>query len=253
LSDRCGRIRFTGERVAALAERAAGEARLYAEAGLEAIAIENMPDVPYLTGGVGPEIVAAMTAIAREVRRAVALPCGVQVLAGANREALAVAAAADLDFVRVEGFVYAHVADEGLIEASAGPLLRYRRSIGAERVLVFADVKKKHSSHALTADVGIVETARTAAFFGADAVVVTGASTGSPVDQSELESVKASVDVPVLVGSGVTPEQAPGLLEICDGLIVGSSLKRRGLWSEPVDPDRVRALMRALGRGASAP
>jgi hypothetical protein len=236
------------EGVAALAERAAAEARLYADAGLDAVAIENMHDVPYLKGGVGPEIVAALSAIACEVRRAVSLPCGVQVLAGANREALAVACAAGLDFVRVEGFVFAHVADEGLIEASAGPLLRYRRAIGAENVLVFADVKKKHSSHALTADVGIGETARAAAFFGADAVVVTGPATGSPVDHNELAAVKAMVDIPVLVGSGVTPESAARLLQQCDGLIVGSSLKHQGLWSEPVDPERALALVRALGR-----
>jgi hypothetical protein len=140
------------------------------------------------------------------------------------------------------------VADEGLIEASAGPLLRYRRAIGAERVLVFADVKKKHSSHAITADVGIAETARAAEFFGADAVVVTGPSTASPVDQNELASVKATVGIPVLVGSGVTADSAARLLEQSNGLIVGSSFKRGGAWSEPVDPERVVALTRALGR-----
>jgi len=81
------------------------------------------------------------------------LPLGVQVLAAANREALAVALAVGATFVRVENFVYAHVADEGLMPvADAGPLLRYRRQIGADHVKILADVKKKHSSHALTAE-----------------------------------------------------------------------------------------------------
>src|SRR5215510_14166257 len=143
--------------VEALIEHALTEARIYRDAGFTALAIENMHDRPYLKGGVGPEITAAMTAIARDVKRESGLPLGIQVLAAANREALAIAHAAGADFVRVEGFVYAHVADEGVIESSAGELLRYRRTIGADKVRVFADIKKKHSAHAITADVDIAE------------------------------------------------------------------------------------------------
>jgi predicted TIM-barrel enzyme len=81
-------------------------------------------------------------------------------------------------FVRVEGFVFAHVADEGIIDGCAGEILRYRRQIGADDVLVLTDVKKKHSSHALTADMDIAETARAAEFFLSDGVIVTGLATG---------------------------------------------------------------------------
>jgi predicted TIM-barrel enzyme len=52
-----------------------------------------------------------------------------------------------------KGFVFAHVADEGIIESSAGRLLRYRKAIGADAVRVFVDIKKKHSAHAITSDV----------------------------------------------------------------------------------------------------
>src|SRR6185503_11879785 len=140
-------------------------------AGVDGVIIENMHDVPYLRVEVGPEIVAAMTAIATEVKRecgdvesARRLPVGIQILAGANIEAMAVAHAASLDFIRAEGFAYAHVADEGIIEASAAKLLRYRKMIGAERVQVWTDVKKKHSAHAITADVSLGETAETVEF-----------------------------------------------------------------------------------------
>ena len=34
---------------------------------------------------------------------------------GANKQALAVAAASGLDFIRSEGFVFAHVGDEGIL------------------------------------------------------------------------------------------------------------------------------------------
>src|SRR6185369_15614204 len=96
--------------VAELVRSAREEARVYRECGVDGIYIENMHDVPYLKGEVGPEIVAAMTAIGTEVKNECLLPVGIQILAGANIEALAVAHAAGLDFIRAEGFAYAHVA-----------------------------------------------------------------------------------------------------------------------------------------------
>ncbi len=231
-------------------ERAVHEARLYRDAGFTAVAIENMHDRPYLRRDVGPEIVAAMTALGREVKRAVDLPLGVQVLAGANRESLAVALACGASFVRCEGFVYAHVADEGHMDADAGELLRYRRAIGADHVAVFADVKKKHSSHAITADVDVAETARTAEFSLADGVVLTGTATGREADPEEVTHVSGEVEIPVLVGSGVN---AKNLLffAAADGFIVGSFLKHHGVWSNPLEPARVREMAEAfasLGR-----
>ena len=221
------------------------EARIYRDAGFTALVIENMHDRPYLKGGVGPEITAAMTALAREAKRETGLVIGIQVLAGANREAIAVAHAGGADFVRVEGFVFAHVADEGLIESCAGGLLRYRRAIGAERVLVFADIKKKHSAHAITEDVSITETARAAEFFLADGVIVSGAATGVPASPDEVRDVAEAVSVPVLVGSGITA----GNLECyasAHGFIVGSSVKRAGLWSNALDADAVHAVVGAF-------
>jgi hypothetical protein len=239
------------EPVEALVKRAVAEARIYRDAGFHAVMIENMHDAPYLRRDVGPEITAAMSTIGREVRCATGLPLGVQVLAGANREALAVALAAGGSFVRVDGYVYAHVADEGLLEGDAGALLRYRRAIGAEHVLVFTDVKKKHSSHAITADVGLVETARAAEFFRADGVIVTGSETGRAADPDEVAAVKREVAVPVLVGSGVTPENV-ARYGAADGIIVGSAVKQGGHWANALDAARVQAMARAFagaGRG----
>jgi membrane complex biogenesis BtpA family protein len=223
------------------------EARIYRDAGFTALAIENMHDRPYLKGGVGPEITAAMTAIAREVKRETGLVLGIQVLAAANREALAIAHASGADFVRVEGFVYAHVADEGVIESCAGELLRYRRAIGAERVLIFADIKKKHSAHAITADVSIVETAKAAEFFLADGVIVSGAATGEPASPDEVRDVVQAVRVPVLVGSGITPANL-ARFSTAHGYIVGSSVKEGGVWCNPLDRDAVRALAGAFAK-----
>jgi membrane complex biogenesis BtpA family protein len=195
----------------------------------------------------GPEIVAAMTAVACAIKRDVDLPLGVQVLAGANREAIAIAHASGADFVRVEGFVFAHVADEGVIQSCAGDLLRYRRQIGADRVLVFADIKKKHSAHAITADVSIVETAEAAAFFQADGVIVTGASTGVPASPEEVDAVARQVHIPVLVGSGLTAHNLPQFAA-ATGYIVGSSVKQGGRWDQPLDRANVEAVATAFAR-----
>ncbi len=226
-------------------EDAVGQAEIYRAAGFHGLVLENMFDRPYLKGRVGPETVAALAVIGREVRRAVPLPLGIQVLAAANEEALAVALACGAAFVRVEGFVFAHVADEGLVEAAAGPLLRYRAAIGAERIRVFADIKKKHASHALTADLDIAETARAAEFSLADGVIVTGTATGRPADPAEVEAVATAVGIPTLVGSGVTPANVASFAA-ADGLIVGSSVKQRGDWRMPLDPDAVRRLADAF-------
>ncbi|HEY6250060.1 MAG TPA: BtpA/SgcQ family protein [Candidatus Angelobacter sp.] len=233
--------------VAAIAESAVDEARVYQAAGFHGLVIENTHDRPYLKGEVGPEIGAAMAVIGAEIRRAISRPLGIQILAGANSWALAVAHACGASFVRVEGFVFAHVADEGLIEASAGELLRYRRAIGADKIRVFADIKKKHSAHAITADVDIAETAKAAEFFRADGVIVSGVATGSPADAKEVRAVSHAVSIPTLVGSGITPENIRRY-DAADGFIVGSSVKRDGLWSNPLDETRVRAVVRAFAR-----
>ena len=58
--------------------------------------MENMHDVPYVqSDSVGPEVTAMMTAICIHVKRLLKpSPVGVQVLAGANKQAMAVAKAA---------------------------------------------------------------------------------------------------------------------------------------------------------------
>jgi membrane complex biogenesis BtpA family protein len=229
----------------AIISRAAAEARVYRDAGFSAVAIENMHDRPYLKGQVGPEITAAMAVIGYEVKRECRLPLGIQVLAAANREALAAAHACGADFVRVEGFVFAHVADEGFIESAAGDLLRYRRTIGAEHILVLADIKKKHGAHAITADVSLADTAKAAELFLADGVVVTGSATGEETSDADVACVTASTTLPVFVGSGLTPANLARFAS-AHGYIVGSSVKEEGSWDHPLDRRRAEAMASAF-------
>lgn len=235
--------------VSQIAGRAVEEAWLLAEAGFDAIILENMHDAPYLPREVGPEVVSAMTVVADAVREAVKVPLGIQVLAGANTAALAVAHAVGAQFIRAEGFVFASVADEGLLaRADAGPLLRYRRSIGAESVKILADIKKKHSAHAITSDVSLDETARAAEFFGADGVIVTGTATGRPTSVDDVRAVRFATRLALGVGSGATPDTLRELFQYADAVIVGSWYKQRGDWRNPPDPVRVRELVQAANR-----
>jgi uncharacterized protein len=232
--------------VAALVRLAVREAAAYREGGVDGLMIENMHDVPYLRGSVGPEIVAAMAVVGRAVKEEAGLPTGVQILAGANIEAMAVAHAARLDYIRAEAYTFAHVADEGLIESSAAELLRFRRKIGADRVRVWADVKKKHAAHAITADVSLGETAAAVEFMRGDAVIVSGGVTGEPPRAADVREAKSRCRVPVLLGSGVTPENVSEFFDDADGFIVGSYFKEGGLWSNTVEPARVRSLTEAV-------
>ena len=236
------------KRVAELVSEAKEEARVYRECGVDGIIIENMHDVPYLKGEVGPEIVAAMTAIGTEVKSECGLPVGIQILAGANIEAMAVAHAAGLDFIRAEGYAYAHIADEGLIEASAAKLLRYRKMIGAERVQVWTDVKKKHSAHAITADVSLGETVETVEFMGADCVIVTGSVTGEAPKVADVKEAKSHCHLPVFLGSGISEANINQFNNEADGFIIGSYFKVDGHWSNTIDPARVMQFIHRLHR-----
>jgi len=219
------------------------EATKLQNAGVDAILIENMHDVPYLKKNVGPEIVACMTTIAVEFRKRIHLPIGIQILAGANKEALAVALAAGLDFIRAEGFVFAHVADEGYMESCAGELLRYRKMIGAEHIQIFTDVQKKHSSHAITTDISIKEHVETASYFRSDGIIVTGSSTGKEALISDVKTAYQNTSLPVIIGSGITIANIENYWDFADAFIVGSGFKFDGKWENSISEELVKLFM----------
>ncbi|XP_067854066.1 uncharacterized protein F13E9.13, mitochondrial isoform X2 [Heptranchias perlo] len=209
---------------------------------LDGLIVENMHDIPYTTT-VGPEVTATMATVCAAVRHSCPnLPLGVQILSAANQQALAIALAADADFIRAEGYVFSHIADEGFLDACAGDLLRYRKQIGAEHIQIFTDIKKKHSSHAVTSDVSVSETARAAEFFLSDGVILTGIATGMQANPEELKEIKQAVRIPVLVGSGVTFENMEQYMD-ADAMIIGSYFKKAGYWANEVDSERIKKFM----------
>lgn len=229
--------------IESIVNKSVDEALKLQDAGVDAILIENMHDVPYLKKNVGPEIVACMTAVSVELRKRIQLPIGIQILAGANKEALAVALASGLEFIRAEGFVFAHVADEGFMESCAGELLRYRKMIGAEHILIFTDVQKKHSSHAITADINIKEHVETATYFRSDGIIITGSSTGKEAMIDDVKTAYQNTSLPIIIGSGITIANIENYWNFADAFIVGSGFKFEGKWENSISEERVKQFM----------
>ncbi len=230
--------------LASLIKLAVNDARAYEQGGAHAVFIENFGDVPFTKGQVGPETIAAMAAAGRAIREAVKLPIGFNVLRNDGCAALALCAACDGDFVRINVHTGAMLTDQGLIEGNAFETLRYRRRI-APKAAIFADVHVKHAVP--LGNWTIEDSARDTVERGlADALIVSGAGTGLAADVGDVERVRRTCPrARILLGSGVTLENAREF-SAADGFIVGTSLKSAGKLSNPVDPKRVAALVRSL-------
>ena len=223
------------------------DAKLLAEGGVNGLMIENFGDTPFFPGRVPAHVVAHLTAIAGDVRRSVPnLPLGINVLRNDGLSALAVAHAVGADYIRVNVLCGARVADQGILQGIAHDLLRLRAELKAEEIKIFADVDVKHS--APLAERPIADEVDDTLHRGmADALIVSGAGTGKPTDPEKVKLVKlAAKGAPVFLGSGVTPQTLPSLLPHADGFIVGTYFKEDGMATNPVDVERVRALLKLL-------
>jgi len=219
------------------------DASSLASAGFDGLLLENFGDAPFFPEAVPPETVAAMSVLLSRLRGEIPhLVWGVNVLRNDAHAALAVAAAGGASFIRVNVHTGATATDQGILTGRAHETLR-RRAHLAPQVSVFADALVKHG-RALDQD-SLAGAVRDLAQRGlADAVLVTGARTGDAPSLEELAEAKAAAGpVPVLVASGATARNVSSFLRLCDGVIVGTALKRGGITTAPVDPRRARAFV----------
>lgn len=214
------------------------DARALEEGGADGFVIENYGDRPFTRGRVEAETVAAMTRVLAAIRGEVRLPFGVNVLRNDALSALGIAAATGASFIRVNIHTGAMVTDQGMIEGDAYTTLRRRAAIAPE-VLIFADHLVKHAT-----PIGTVS-ARDLRLRGlADAIIITGPETGAAADPDRLRGVRTETDAPLLIGSGLTLENA-ALFPDADGAIAGTTFKEGVV----VDRARVEALVRVWKRG----
>jgi membrane complex biogenesis BtpA family protein len=237
-----------GEDLEKIVGAAIDDARACEDGGADAVIIENFGDVPFSKGAVPPETVAAMAVAGAGVRDAVGLPLGFNVLRNDGHSALALCAACGGGFVRINVLSGAMVTDQGVIEGNAFAIARLRRQLAPE-AKILADVQVKHASPLGSVPIEIA--ARDTAQRGlADALVVSGTATGEAADLDELRRVRSACpEIPILIGSGVTMANGAAYLEFADGIIVGTSVKRDGNVSNPVDGKRVAALRKAIHQG----
>lgn len=219
------------------------------EAGFDGLLVENYGDVPFYPDEVPAHVVAEMTAAVRELGIGIDCPFGVNVLRNDATAALSVAAATGGSFVRVNVHTGVRDTDQGRIAGRAHETLRLRERLDTD-VAILADVAVKHSTAADDRPLDVL--ARETIDRGlADGLVVSGRETGVPPDPERIDAVldgrdDATRDVPVLLGSGVTAETAPDLLELADGAIVGTALKYEQETGNQVDPDRASAFLDAV-------
>jgi membrane complex biogenesis BtpA family protein len=241
-----GTPQYKGQPFEKIIERALFDAKNYIEGGVHGLIIENHGDIPFAKPeDIGPETAALMAVITDRIKNEFGVPLGINVLANAALPALATALAGGADFIRVNQWANAYIANEGFIEGAAAKALRYRSMLRAEHIRVFADSHVKHGSHAIVADRSIKELTRDVDFFQADAVIATGQRTGDSATLEEIDEIRSATALPLLVGSGVTPDNVDQILRRTQGVIVASTLKTGGVWWNEVEPARVKHFMAA--------
>lgn len=226
-------------------DRALKEANLYQAAQVDGIIIENFNDEPFSVRDVGKDQLAMMASITGQVRREITLPIGINVHFNDWEAEMAIGFACQAQFVRVEVFVDTVVTTSGIVEPCCAEVTRYRKMLGAEQsVQVFADVHPKYSRNLLETPLEV--SARMAEDSLADAIIVTGYTTGEETPIDDVRKVKAVTRLPVVVGSGTNIHNVREILEVADGAIVGSAFKHDGDVHNELSEQRLRAFMQVV-------
>lgn len=224
---------------------AQNDAKTLENCGFSGILVENLGDYPYYPDQVPAETVAALAIITDRIKSNCNVPVGVNVLRNDALSALAIAAAARLQFLRVNVLAGTAVTDQGLLTGKAHLLLRERKRLGATNVQIYADIRVKHAAPLVQRNLE----QEVEEFFEramCEALIVSGSGSGKEVDIEFLRGVKkAAGQRPVLIGSGLSAANAAELLRIADGAIVGSAIKFDAQIHQRIDPQRAQALVKA--------
>ncbi|MCS7140470.1 MAG: tryptophan synthase subunit alpha [Candidatus Nezhaarchaeota archaeon] len=248
-----------------IVEQATKEAEMLERLNYSGVLIENYGDAPYRKRVRDPLTLTSMSVIVREVVKSTRLKVGINLLRNSGREAYSMAAATGAKFVRINTLIETIVSDSGVIEPEA-PRLKALR-INYPGIEIYADILVKHAL-SLTASLGTIETMSSLLSRsisktpvedylralitdyiergGANVLIVTGLRTGELPPLELVKLMKKYSTVPVLVGSGITPKNIREVLKWCDGVIVGSYIKKEGKAGNPLDPLRAEILIKRI-------
>ncbi|MEG2441316.1 MAG: BtpA/SgcQ family protein [Acetivibrio sp.] len=225
-------------------EQAVKDAITLEKAGVDAVIVENMGDTPFAAKLETAQI-AALSAASMEVKKAVQIPVGIDAAFNDCITSLSIAGIVGADFIRVPVFVDTVLFTDGMIYPCARECMNFRKQMGLERVKVLADVQVKHS-HMLLSEISIETSAKEAEGNGADGIIVTGSAIGLETPIEMIERVQKVVKIPVFAGSGVNAKNIRQQMQIADGCIIGSSLKKDGILTNPISEELVKEVVEAL-------
>jgi len=215
------------------------------EGGVDAILFSNEFSLPYLTK-VDTITVACMAALIATLKPKIRVPFGVNVLWD-PRASIDLAMATGAQFVR-EVFTGVYGSDFGLWNTNPGEVIRHQYAIGARSIRLFFNIVPE--SAAYLGNRSIAEIARSTVFnTKPDALCVSGLTAGTQVPLQTLQVVKEAVpQTPVFANTGVRLENIEEQLAVADGAIIGSAFKKEGETWNPVDRERVAAIMEKAKR-----
>jgi len=216
-----------GGNLDAVIERALQEVQILKKGDVDGIIIENFNDVPFLKNEIPREQFGVMASILTLARKETSQPLGVNVHFNDWEAEIALAFTCRAQFVRVEAFVNTVVTSSGLVEPCCAEVTRYRKLLSAEQPIeIWADIHPKYSKNLVPYT--LQESAKMAQEALAEAIIVTGETTGIETPLADLQVVKNATNLPVIAGSGTTEKNVRETLRIADGVIVGSALKVGG-------------------------
>ena len=152
------------------------------------------------------------------------------------------AAAVEADFLR-GGLHGAHAGVYGASSVDPGAVERHRYAVGCGNVKTMTAVIPEGTRQ--IAERSIEEVVKTLTFnLNPDTLLIYSNRPGSSIDTSLVERVKAVTDTPVFASNGVKVETVKDILKVCDGAVVATGIKYDGKFFNPVDPQRVKDLMK---------
>ncbi|MDR2629450.1 MAG: BtpA/SgcQ family protein [Spirochaetaceae bacterium] len=239
-----GTARYNGD-ADRIFRQAVEDAQTLEESGVDAVIVENMGDTPFAVKLSTAQISALSVAVAK-VREKITIPVGVDAAFNDYEASIAIAGINGCQFVRIPVFVDTVLFTDGIINPCARECLLYRKNMNAQNIMILGDVQVKHTRNLIPQD--IEESAKNAADCGADAIIITGSTIGAETPLEMIARVKKAVKIPVIAGSGVNAKNINEQLNIADGAIIGSSLKKDGIITNPISGDLVRGVLQNLHR-----
>jgi len=213
------------------------------DGGIDAVMFSNEDDRPYQTT-VDPVTIATMSYLIGRLAPKIKVPFGVDIIFDPIAS-LAVAKATGASFVR-EIFTGVYGGDLGLWSNSCDKIYRYRKLINADNIVCIFNI---NAEFAYPLDNRPLEKIAKSVVFSslADIIAISGNITGEEVSVDSLKKVKDSIpDTMVFANTGVNINNVENILKVCDGAIVGTSLKKDSITWNNIEKERVVSFMQKV-------